>query len=174
MSTRSKFERQLAFRLLGFSIKIPDAGVSLKPFDYVVGVPVKIDGIHSVRFVAIEAKTARGWTMPSSYMLPHQIKALDAVDKLACNSSWVAIGFLDLPKMKRGYDGKKLYSQYKREAFLLPWSIVKKVMGETSLRYADIASSDYLMSFAMEYKKIRSAYRWIVQDDHPIHELIIA
>jgi len=36
VSTRSKFERKLWFRGIGFAYKIPDVGRSLKPFDYVI------------------------------------------------------------------------------------------------------------------------------------------
>lgn len=160
MSTRSKFERRLGFREAGFSIKIPDAGRSLKPFDYVVGVPVSIGGIETLRFVAIEAKTARGWVMPGGSILPHQYKALDLVESLAPYSAWLAIGFLDMPKMSLNWDRQRLDKKMKAEAYLLWWEDAKFIERENgSIRYKDIIR--YYKTSRMDYVKVGSGYKWI-------------
>lgn len=167
MATRSKFERQLNFRSIGFSIKIPDVGRSLKPFDYVVGVPA--GGI--LRFFAIEAKTARGWTMNSSVMLPHQIKALDFVENLAPNSSWLAVGFLDIPNMKLDHNRQQINGRRKKEAFLLPWSMAKSLMGTDSLLYGDLIDTD--VKLGMIWKKQRKRYRWSIPKDHLFYKILL-
>jgi len=159
VATHSKFERQLNFRQIGFSIKIPDVGRSLKPFDYVVGVPVN----GMLRFVAIEAKKATGWTLNNSAMLPHQIRALNAVDKLAPNSSWLAIGFLDIPSMKLDHNRQKIDRRRKKEAFLISWADAKRISGETSISYGDIIEIE---NSEMEWHKFGRMYRWRVPITH--------
>jgi hypothetical protein len=160
VSTRSKFERQLNFRQIGFAIKIPDVGRSLKPFDYVVGVPTN----GSLRFIAIEAKKATGWTLNNSEILPHQIKALDAVENLAPYSAWLAIGFLDIPSMKLDHNRQKIDGRRKKEAFLIPWVDAKRIASDTSMSYGDIIS---IGDCAMEWRKVRKRYyKWYVPKSH--------
>lgn len=163
MSTRSKFERQLGFRESGFSYKIPDIGRAPKPFDYVVGVPVHREGYSSLRFVAIEAKKARGWTLPCSDILEHQERALNIVELMAPFSAWLAIGFLDIPKMKLYWDRKPITARLRAEAYLVPWRLVRDC--DVSIKYEYIASE--LSEYAMEYKKVRTAYKWIIGADNP-------
>lgn len=160
MSTRSKFERQLNFRQIGFAIKIPDVGRSLKPFDYVVGVPVN----GSLRFIAIEAKKATGWTLNNSEILPHQIKALNTVESFAPYSAWLAIGFLDIPSMKLDHNRQKITERRKKEAFLIPWVDAKRIASDTSIGYGEILS---VKNCAMEWRKVRGKYyRWYVPKTH--------
>lgn len=171
MSVRSKFERKLGFREFGFAYKIPDAGRSLKPFDYVVGVPIEVGGgKKTLRFLAIEAKTARGWTMPRSSMLPHQEKALDLVESLAPYSSWLAIGFLNMPKMKLDWNRKRLKKKMKAEAYLLPWIVAKAMLREGSIKYKEIIES--YPEYIMDYGKVKHSYKWTVGDEHPINSAI--
>ena len=170
MSVTSKFERQLGFRHLGFSTKIPDVGKSLKPFDYIVGIPVKREGKKILRFVAIEAKTARGWTLNINTILEHQWNALDLVESLAEYSSWLAIGFLDIPKMKRDHNRSPIDDRRKAEAYLLWWEDAKYIMGETSISYGDII--EFYPNSAMEWRKVNGYRRWIVPPQHPIFDRI--
>jgi hypothetical protein len=142
MAVRSKFEGQLSpgLRKIGFSIKIPDAGKSLKPFDYVVGIPVGLKGYQPIlKFVAIEAKAVTyGWTLNRSAWQPHQRKALDIVDALAPGSAWVAVGFLGIPKMSFDHNRQKIEGKRKKEAYLLRWGDYKSLEGEKSMWYGDI------------------------------------
>jgi len=172
MSVRSKFERKLGFRELGFAYKIPDVGRSLKPFDYVVGVPIiKDNGTKILRFIAIEAKKASGWTLPYSQMLPHQIRALDIVERMSPYSAWLAVGFLDMPKMKLDWDRNPIEETMRAEAYLLPWISAKVMMSSnTSLKYKDVISK--YGSYAMEYGPVKSTYKWTVGKEHPIFYLI--
>jgi len=163
MSARSKFERQLGLREHGFSLKIPDVGNSYKPFDYIVGVPIKICNTNILRFVAIEAKSARGWTVPVSSILPHQIEALDIVESMAPYSSWVAIGFLDIPKMKLDFKRKRIKKRRRQEAFLLWWVDFKEIMSSGSLPYEEIASIE---NSSLEKRKIGTQYKWIIPQEH--------
>jgi len=172
MSVRSKFERKLAFRKLGFSIKIPDVGRSLKPFDYVVGIPLSVNGNKILRFVAIEAKKANGWTMPISAFREHQIRALDLVESFAPMSSWVAIGFLDAPKMKLDWNRQRLDKRIRANAFLIPWALCKELVEQDgTVMYKSLI--EWYKEYRMEYGKIGSAYRWFVGDKHPIRYAII-
>lgn len=167
MSTRSKFEKKLAFRELGFAIKIPDCGRSLKPFDYVVGIPLKINGGKILRFVAIEAKKANGWSMPMSAFRDHQIRALDIVDSFAPMSSWIAIGFLDAPNMKLDCNRQKILGAMRAEAFLIPWVLCKQLVAtHGSVLYKSLIHS--YPEYMMDYGKVRSAYKWLVGEKHPI------
>lgn len=171
MSVRSKFERKLTFRNLGFAYKIPDCGRSLKPFDYVVGIPIKRDNAHRMlRFVAIEAKKANGWTLPQSAMLDHQVRALDYIERLSRFSSWVAVGFLDAPKMKLDWNRSKIVNSVSATAFLIPWIICKRLMFEGSLSYKDLI--ELYGEYMMDYGPYKSSYKWTVGKSHPIHELI--
>ena len=160
VSTRSKFERKLGFRQIGFSIKIPDVGRSLKPFDYVVGVPVQSRDSKILRFVAIEAKTATGWTLRGDAILPHQHKALSLVESMARYSAWVAIGFLDMPKMKLDWNRERIDGRLRPEAFLLWWQdflYIKRPNG--GVRYKDII--ELYQPSKMDYVKTKSGYRWV-------------
>jgi len=158
VSVRSKFEAQLSpgLRELGFEIKIPDCSKSYKPFDYVIG--VKSFGV--LRFIAIEAKKATGWTLNNSAVLPHQERALDLLESMCPYSSWLAIGFLDIPKMKRDYDGTKIIKPKKKEAFLIPWRDYLALKGETSISYSDIISVE---NSSLEWAKIGKRYAWRVR-----------
>ena len=172
MSVRSKFERKLAFRELGFSIKIPDVGRSLKPFDYVVGIPLTVYGNKILRFVAIEAKKASGWSMPLSVFRNHQVKALDLVEKFAPMSSWVAIGFLDAPNMKLDWNRRRIEGKLRAEAFLIPWALCKELIKlNGAVTYKSLI--EWYREYRMEYGKIGSAYKWFVGDKHPIHYMIV-
>ena len=160
MSTRSKFERKLGFRQIGFSIKIPDVGRSLKPFDYVVGVPILSGESRILRFVAIEAKTATGWTMRGDAVLPHQYRALDLVESFAPYSAWLAIGFLDMPKMKLGWNRQRLDKPLRPEAYLLWWEDFLSIERPNGgVRYKDII--ELYGSSKMDYVKTGSGYRWV-------------
>lgn len=160
MSTRSKFERKLGFRQIGFSIKIPDAGRSLKPFDYVVGVPIERGGSKVLRFVAIEAKAAVGWTLRSDALLDHQRHALDLVESMAQYSSWLAIGFMDIPKMKLDWQRRRIDGRMPPEAFLLWWEDAKYIQCvNNTIRYKDIIR--YYPNSKMDYIKIGSSYKWV-------------
>jgi len=171
MSVRSKFEKKLTFRNLGFAYKIPDCGRSLKPFDYVVGIPIKRNGTNrTLRFVAIEAKKASGWTLPQSAMPDHQIRALDYIERLSRFSSWVAIGFLDAPKMVFDWDRNKIVGKVQATAFLIPWIVCKRLMFEGSLLYKDLI--ELYSEYMMDYGPYKSSYKWTVGKSHPIHELI--
>ena len=165
MSTRSKFEKKLAFRQLGFSIKIPDVGRSLKPFDYVVGIPTRNGGRH-MRFVAIEAKKAYGWSLPFSQFRDHQVKALNIVESFADLAAWVAIGFLDMPSMKLDWNRQRLEKKLRAEAYLIPWSLCKKLSSGGSLSYKDLHEN--YSQYVLEYGRVKSSYRWYVGESHPI------
>lgn len=172
MSAKSKFERKLAFRKLGFSIKIPDVGRSLKPFDYVVGIPFTISGGKILRFVAIEAKKASGWTMPLSVFRDHQIKALNIVESFAPGSSWVAIGFLDAPKMKLDWNRQRIGGRIRAEAFLIPWVLCLAIeAGEGTISYKTLI--DHYPQYMMDYGKVGSVYKWFVGAAHPIRNTAI-
>lgn len=172
MSVVSKFERKLAFRALGFSIKIPDVGRSLKPFDYVVGIPVTVCGNKILRFVAIEAKKASGWSMPLSVFRDHQIKALNIVERLAPMSSWVAIGFLDAPSMKLDWNRQRIDKKMSATAFLIPWTLCKRLVAiEGSVTYKSLITS--YPEYMMDYERIGSAYKWLVGKQHPIFFMVI-
>jgi len=172
VSVKSKFERKLAFRKLGFSIKIPDCGRSLKPFDYVVGIPLTVNGGKILRFVAIEAKKASGWTMPMSVFRDHQIRALDFVENLAPMSSWVAIGFLDMPSMKLDWNRQKIMGRMSAEAYLVPWELCKRInTTEGTISYKRLTES--YPEYIMDYGKLGSTYRWYVGKDHPIFYKVI-
>ena len=170
MSTRSKFERKLAFRELGFSIKIPDVGRSLKPFDYVVGVPMTVNNRKILRFVAIEAKKAYGWTLGMSEFRDHQIRALNIVESFAPMTAWVAIGFLDMPRMKLDWNRKRLETRMPAQAYLIPWVLCKTIAAGGSVKYKDLIES--YPEYVMGYGKVRSAYKWYAESDHPIFDLI--
>ena len=170
MSTRSKFERKLAFRELGFSIKIPDVGRSLKPFDYVVGVPLTVNNREILRFVAIEAKKAYGWTLAMSEFRDHQIRALNIVESFATMTAWVAIGFLDMPKMKLDWNRQRLAKKQRAQAYLIPWELCKELAAGGSVKYKDLVEN--YPEYAMAYGKVGSAYKWYAETDHPIFDLI--
>lgn len=171
MSVRSKFERQLNFRHIGFAYKIPDAGRSLKPFDYVVGMPITIDGITLLRFIAIEAKKADGWSLHKSKWQDHQRNALDAVDRLCPNCAWVAIGFLDIPNMKLDHNRAPIAGRRHKEAYLIRWRDFKEIEGEISCGYGDIAEN--FADFILEYGKQGSRYLWLVPANHPLRDIFL-
>jgi len=156
---------------LGFAIKIPDVGRSLKPFDYVVGIPVyNVRGVKSLRFIAVEAKKASGWTLHISAFRDHQIRALDIVESMAPMSSWIAIGFLDMPQMVRDWNRQKLDSKMKAEAYLIPWAMCKRLMGDSSLSYGQLVEDK--QKYIMEYGKVGTTYRWYVGETHALFSLI--
>jgi len=166
MSIRSKFEKQLNFRQHGFSIKIPDVGRSLKPFDYVVGMPVSLGNVKMLRFVAIEAKTATGWSLHISKWQPHQRTALDLVDRLAKDSAWVAIGFLDIPKMKLDHNRQRIETKRKKEAYLILWGDYKQLECGSSCSYGDIVNKHG--DCELSWGKVGTRYVWTIPPEHPI------
>ena len=161
MSVRSKFEAQLGpgLRQTGFEIKIPDCSRAYKPFDYVLGIPTE----KCLRFVAIEAKRAVGWTLGNSAILPHQERALNLVESLQENSSWLAIGFLDIPRMKRDHTGRRIAENRKREAFIISWHDYLAARGKTSISYGDIVAIE---NSALEWAKIGKRYMWTIPKNH--------
>ena len=169
MSTRSKFERDLHLNYTGYSIKIPDAGIGYKPYDYIYGVSVEIAGKRILRLLAIEAKRARGWTLLNSSILEHQIRALDYIESLAPNSAWLAIGFLDIPKMKLNHKRQPILKKRKSEAFMIRWTDAEYIMGETSISYADIITIDRAR---LEWRKVKTRYRWIIPETHYLYDFM--
>lgn len=162
MSVKSAFERQLNWRQLGFAYKIPDAGPAIKPFDYFVAIPT--GGI--LRFVAIEAKKADGWTLNRSQWQSHQRYAFDILSGMDEDSAWVAIGFLDIPNMKLDHSRKKLLTSGKKEAYLVRWIDYLSVEGEISVSYDDIASG--FSGCSLLWGKYKNSYCWLVPESHPI------
>ena len=165
MATRSKFERQLSpgLRRIGFSIKIPDVGIGHKPFDYIVGIP-RTDG--SLGFVAIEAKKAVGWTLNKSSWRAHQRNALDIISKMSPMAAWVAIGFLDIPKMKLDYNRKPIGARRKAEAYMIQWQTYKEIEGKVSISYSDIVNC--CSSCTLLLARNNSRRMWEIPSGHPI------
>lgn len=168
MSVKSKFERGLSFRTISFAIKIPDAGKSRKPFDYVIGVPYDANGRRRMEFVAIEAKKADGWSLPKGKWQPHQITALDFVENMSMDSAWVAIGYLDLPKMKQDWKRKKLVKKIKAWAYLVPWWYFKEHSVNMGLHFSMIVDS--CEQYKLVREKVRTQYLWVVPPTHPLLE----
>jgi len=162
VSVKSAFERQLNWRQLGFAYKIPDSGPAIKPFDYFVAIPT--GGI--LRFVAIEAKKADGWTLNRNQWQSHQRYALDILSGLDADSAWVAIGFLDIPNMKLDHSRKKMVGNRKKEAYLIRWIDYLSIEGESSALYDDIASR--LGDCSLAWGKYKNSYCWLVPKHHPI------
>lgn len=163
MATRSKFEAQLSpgLREIAYSVKIPDCNRSLKPFDYVLAM-VK-NGV--LRYVAVEAKKADGWGLGRSKWEPHQRRSLQKLSLLDKNSAWVAIGFLDLPKMKRGPNLRKLEKQYKKDAYLIRWVDFLDIETETTCKYEDVARYS---SCRLKWCKRGKRYHWVIPKTHKI------
>ena len=166
MSVRSRFERELspALREIGVSIKIPDCSRSHKPFDYVIGIPTE----HGLRYAAVEAKKADGWSLSRSKWEPHQRDMLDYLSDIDSQSAWVAIGFLDLPKMKRGPNGKSISKRYKKEAFLMTWADYLCIEGDRSCKYADIIAMSSDSSLNWDKIPGRASNSWRVPKTHKI------
>lgn len=161
---RSKFERQLStgLRKIGFSIKIPDAGRSHKPFDYVLGLHAECGDQRMIRFLAIEAKAATGWVVNRATWQDHQRKALDLIESIAPLSAWVAVGFLDIPKMSLTQDRKPIGSK-KTQAWLIPWRDYKR-LERKSVSHKDIADLGDEYSLVWDAKN----YAWIIPGWHPV------
>jgi hypothetical protein len=169
MASRSKFERQLSpgLRQIGFSIKIPDAGRGLKPFDYVVGIRTIAGGQDFLRFVAIEAKSVQyGWTLNRASWRSHQRTALDIIDSMSPRAAWVAVGFLGIPVMKRDHNNRKIEKPRRAEAYLLPWSDYKFLEGEKSIWYGDIITC---IDSRLEWEKVGSRYAWTIPPTHSLY-----
>ena len=164
MSVRSKFERQLDFKQLGWAYKIPDAGSAYKPFDYVVGIPHTTEAGTILRLAAIEAKKANGWTLARSAWEEHQRSALSYVESLANWSSWVAIGFLDIPAMKLDWNRKRIAGKLDKAAFLVPWRLYLE-LENPSCRYGDLLKYP---QYEMRYGVRDGKYCWIIEKDHLI------
>ena len=166
MATRSLFERQLspALREIGFSVKIPDANASRKPFDYVVGV----ESGGRLGFNGIEAKKADGWSLSQSKWYPHQRDALSVLSNIDEDSAWVAIGFLDIPRMKLDWNRSRITKRMARAAFLLRWVDFLKVEHSGSCKYIDLIS--IYPETELEWGKIpgRTRNSWIVRKTHKI------
>jgi len=161
VSTRSVLEHSLDLRSAGFSIKIPDCSKSKKPFDYVLGIPYG----DIMKFVAIEAKTATGWTLPVSAWQPHQRVALDIVSSRCQSCAWVIIGFLDLPKMKMDCSRKRIVSPYEKEVYLITWADYLYIEGERSCLYADVIKY-YPRSGLVWGPSKSNRYAWRIPESH--------
>lgn len=154
----SKFESQLSpgLRELGWAYKIPDAGRSWKPFDFVVGA-IRAEGFPI--FLAVEGKTARGGTFLLSRIAEHQRKALNYVGEyLGDCCAWLALHYPHV-------DGF--------EPLLLPWCLYKSIesMHEKSIP-VDVWEDFLRWKLEWDLGPIRKSRYWRLPEDHPLKQLL--
>jgi len=89
---------------------------------------------------------------------------------MAMYTSWIAVGFLDIPQMKLDWNRHAIDTPMQAEAYLIPWNVCKSLMGDGSLLYKDLKET--LPKYIMDYGKIKTSYKWHVGKNHPFFSLI--